>query len=174
MFIENYSDFSLETPGCSPGAPLYRAHFKLDKDITSLFPYINAVGEDTLYYDNPNSIQFTLDGVRCAVYPDQVIAVPFKDRDQAKLFIKKFISFINDLYSKKDSIEPDHQKFRRIPAMDIFKLLPGTNCGECGLQTCMAFAAALSVGEKTPDKCPDLCNPSNEKAAKILSMLGKK
>ncbi|MBW2605346.1 MAG: hypothetical protein JRE28_13725 [Deltaproteobacteria bacterium] len=32
-------------------------------------------------------------------------------------------------------------------------------CKECGYTTCMAFAAALSKSETTPDKCPDFQDP---------------
>ena len=40
--------------------------------------------------------------------------------------------------------------------MDIYKLLPKTNCGKCGLPTCMAFAFKLAQGAVEIDKCPFL------------------
>jgi acetyl-CoA decarbonylase/synthase, CODH/ACS complex subunit gamma len=36
----------------------------------------------------------------------------------------------------------------------IFKMLPKTNCGECGVPTCMAFAMALAGGKTELSKCP--------------------
>jgi len=33
---------------------------------------------------------------------------------------------------------------------DIYKLLLQTNCGECSLPNCLAFAAALIKGQKKP------------------------
>jgi len=36
------------------------------------------------------------------------------------------------------------------------KLLPRTNCKECGVPTCMAFAAKLSEGKAALDECPAL------------------
>jgi len=171
MLVNEYSDFSVATPGCVPGSPIYRAQFKLDSDVTDLFPYINAVGEDTIYYDKPLNIQFTLDGIRCAIYPDEVTAVPFGDREQAREFIARLIDFLNDIHGRKDSIEPDHNKFNPVPVLDIFKLLPGTNCKECGFPTCMAFATALSGGDSFLDKCPQLNNPADENTARLISML---
>ena len=41
-------------------------------------------------------------------------------------------------------------------AMDIFKILEKSNCGECGFQTCLAFAAAVFRGEKRLEDCPRL------------------
>jgi hypothetical protein len=37
--------------------------------------------------------------------------------------------------------------------LEIYSLLPKTNCGECGTATCLAFAAAILKGEKRPADC---------------------
>jgi acetyl-CoA decarbonylase/synthase, CODH/ACS complex subunit gamma len=41
-----------------------------------------------------------------------------------------------------------------LTGIQIFKLLPKTNCGECGSPTCLAFAMALGAGKAELDKCP--------------------
>ncbi|MFQ5974895.1 MAG: acetyl-CoA decarbonylase/synthase complex subunit gamma [Candidatus Hydrothermarchaeales archaeon] len=41
----------------------------------------------------------------------------------------------------------------RISPMDIYKLLPGENCKECGEATCMAFASALIERKKKVEDC---------------------
>ncbi|ATU08828.1 (Fe-S)-binding protein [Methanohalophilus portucalensis] len=38
-------------------------------------------------------------------------------------------------------------------AMEIYQLLPKTNCKKCGKSSCMAFAAALLSREKNLDEC---------------------
>lgn len=38
--------------------------------------------------------------------------------------------------------------------IQIFKLLPKTNCGECKYPTCLAFAMALAAGKAELDACP--------------------
>lgn len=38
----------------------------------------------------------------------------------------------------------------------LYKLLPGDNCRQCYLPSCMAFAAAVIRGEKRPEACPRL------------------
>lgn len=40
--------------------------------------------------------------------------------------------------------------------MEILKLLEKSNCGECGQGTCLAFAAAVSRGQKRLDECTRL------------------
>jgi hypothetical protein len=39
-------------------------------------------------------------------------------------------------------------------AMDIFKILKKTNCGDCRVPTCLAFAAAVFRGDKRLADCP--------------------
>ncbi len=40
--------------------------------------------------------------------------------------------------------------------LEIYALLPKTNCGECGIATCLAFAAAVLKQEKQPSDCTRL------------------
>lgn len=41
-----------------------------------------------------------------------------------------------------------------LTGLDIFKKLPKTNCGECGVPTCMAFAMKIAARQVTIDLCP--------------------
>ncbi|MBW2062945.1 MAG: acetyl-CoA decarbonylase/synthase complex subunit gamma [Deltaproteobacteria bacterium] len=41
-----------------------------------------------------------------------------------------------------------------LTGIEIFKLLPKTNCKECGVPTCLAFAMNLAAGKADLDACP--------------------
>jgi len=41
-----------------------------------------------------------------------------------------------------------------LTGIEIFKLLPKTNCGECGVPTCLAFAMNLAAGKVELAACP--------------------
>ena len=41
-----------------------------------------------------------------------------------------------------------------LTGIQIFKLLPKTNCGECGVPTCLAFAMNLAAGRAELSACP--------------------
>jgi len=43
-----------------------------------------------------------------------------------------------------------------LTGLEIFKLLPKTNCKECGFPTCLAFAMKLSQKATELDKCPSV------------------
>jgi CO dehydrogenase/acetyl-CoA synthase gamma subunit (corrinoid Fe-S protein) len=40
--------------------------------------------------------------------------------------------------------------------MELYRLLPRTNCKKCGYPTCMAFAADLREGKTELSCCPEL------------------
>ena len=41
-----------------------------------------------------------------------------------------------------------------LTALDIYKHLPKSNCGECGVPTCLAFAMKLAQKQTSLDQCP--------------------
>ena len=43
-----------------------------------------------------------------------------------------------------------------LTGLDIFKLLPKTNCKKCGMPTCLAFAMQLAQKRAELDSCPDV------------------
>ncbi len=51
-----------------------------------------------------------------------------------------------------------------LTGVEIFKLLPKTNCKKCGFPTCLAFAMKLAQRQATIDACPDV----SEEAKRIL------
>lgn len=73
-------------------------------------------------------------------------------------------------------------------AMEIFQLLPRTNCRKCGEKTCLAFAGAVFLGDRKLHECPELSpeiiaqygealknqTPPEEEAAEFLQTLKNK
>jgi len=51
-----------------------------------------------------------------------------------------------------------------LSGVEIFKLLPKTNCKKCSFPTCLAFAMALAQGKTELVKCPDV----SEESKKVL------
>ncbi|MGD9157436.1 MAG: acetyl-CoA decarbonylase/synthase complex subunit gamma [Desulfobacteraceae bacterium] len=52
-----------------------------------------------------------------------------------------------------------------LTGIQIFKLLPKTNCGECGVPTCLAFAMNLAAGKAELDACPYVSDEAKEQLA---------
>ena len=46
--------------------------------------------------------------------------------------------------------------YMALSGLDIYKLLPKTNCKKCGAPTCLAFAMKLAMKKASLDDCPDI------------------
>jgi len=66
-----------------------------------------------------------------------------------------------------------------VTAMDVYRLLPKTNCAKCGEASCMAFATKLSQKETDIELCTQLSANEADKLADVLApavreiMIGK-
>ena len=135
-------------------------HFKLDTDVRRLFPYINSTVNHAQYHDRPLCVRLTRNKVGCTLYPDEAMAAPLRGHDHAIDFIEDLVCFLNDLDDRRRNLKPDHKVFRKpVSIVEILKVLPRTNCTQCGHATCLSFAAALSQGESTPNDCPGFVKP---------------
>ncbi len=50
-----------------------------------------------------------------------------------------------------------------LTGVEIFKLLPKTNCKKCGFPTCLAFAMKLAQRQASLDLCPDVSEEARQK-----------
>ncbi|MEM2975540.1 MAG: acetyl-CoA decarbonylase/synthase complex subunit gamma [Candidatus Bathyarchaeia archaeon] len=63
--------------------------------------------------------------------------------------------------------------FKELSPIDVYMLLPKTNCKECGEENCMAFAAKIVNREVTLELCKPLLKKEHEKQYKELSEMLK-
>jgi acetyl-CoA decarbonylase/synthase complex subunit gamma len=67
--------------------------------------------------------------------------------------------------------EKRKKSIREISPIDVYKLLPKTNCQECHESNCMAFATRLVNGELVLADCPPLLTVEHETARHKLEIL---
>ena len=56
-----------------------------------------------------------------------------------------------------------------LTGIQIFKLLPKTNCGDCGVPTCLAFAMNLATGKAELSACPHVSEEAKEQLAEAAA-----
>jgi len=52
-----------------------------------------------------------------------------------------------------------------LTGLQIYKLLPRTNCGDCNFPTCMAFAMQVATKKVSIDKCPHISEEAKDELA---------
>jgi len=127
-----------------------------DADIALLLPYINSVIKTAQYSPEIPAVSFKK-GIRMiTIYRDKVGLAKADDLLDAWECLKDVKERIEWVHEHKDEITPNFDMYTPPSALDVYKLLPRTNCKGCGRPTCMAFAAAVASGEANPDECPVL------------------
>ncbi len=161
----------LVEPGCEPGSGSYGVRMDFANDISPVFPYLNAV-LDSAWYDHENKVLIWRgEGRAYAFRPNDIRIARVEDMSQARLVARETVDRINTVWQERNSITPRITERRLPQVIDIFKLLPRTNCRQCGYPTCMAFAADLRGGKAKLEQCLPLCQPGDtENVEKILSL----
>lgn len=167
MLIENY-EVDVFTPPCEPGAERFSAVAKLTVDISEVLPYLNATLRGAVYLPEANALTWKKGGHNIAFHAYEVATSNVEDREGAEKELKGLIDLINRAWERRAEIEPDYSTRQRPTPMAIFKLLPQTNCKQCGEPTCYTFALKLSASQKKISDCQPLFEPQYQDRLAML------
>lgn len=173
MFIAKDYDLRLEAPACEPGAEYWNATASFQDDISDVFPYLNAQWTDVIYSPGAKQLTYRFEDHAVALKARQITISNLPDRDTATIQMEKIIAEINKIWMDRDNLTPLHTPRIRLVAMEIYQLLPQTNCKLCGQPSCFAFASKLTVGEAAVGDCTPLFEETEyaEKLQDLQEML---
>jgi ArsR family metal-binding transcriptional regulator len=171
MLIEHY-DLKVYTPPCDPGAERFSAFAELAVDISEVLPYLNATLRGAIYYRAANALTWKKGGHNLAFHACQIATSNVEDYDAAVKEIDGLIKLINRTWDRRAEIAPDFETRQRPPLMTVYKLLPQTNCKQCGEPTCYSFAIKLVASQKKLAECAPLTEPQHtEKRAALQDLV---
>lgn len=131
-----------------------------DAAIDGVLPLLNAILPNVVSY-HPFSGVMTLrrkPGL-ITLYPNKVMITQVADVEEGLALLAALRDLLNRTWARRDEIQPRPQG-RRVPRpLDVYELLPHTNCRACGEATCMAFAFGLLERRHRPEECPALADP---------------
>jgi ArsR family metal-binding transcriptional regulator len=142
-----------------PGSGNYGLRVLLPADISASFPYLNSVLDDAIFDRENNILIGASNRRRYAFRPHEIQAGMVVDPSQAPSAAAEVVGMVNRVWSERESITPSFRERARPPVYEIYKLLPGTNCRECGYATCLACAADIRNGVISLEGCPLLSRP---------------
>jgi ArsR family metal-binding transcriptional regulator len=167
MLLKSYTK-EIFNPECRPGAMSVHCFAHLDQDVSEALPYLNAVLGGHVYIKDPPSVTFKSQGKLITVHAKKIAINALKDEEEATKIIEWLKGEINAAWEKRDEIEPRYEAAPQPKVFEILKLLPKTNCKECGQPTCMVFAAQVAEGAKGLDDCPPLDDQNRERLSSYL------
>jgi ArsR family metal-binding transcriptional regulator len=94
------------------------------------------------------------------------------DLPKSRELVSEIVERLNSVWRHRERITPCFTEKARPSVMDIFRLLPKTNCKRCGYSTCLVYATDLVEGKTRLECCPILLEPeSAEIKQKLMGML---
>ena len=154
MLLDQIDTFEIFRPKMDSTKEVLHSIATFAADISPAFPYLNAElgGWD---YDQPNQVLLLKlsDGKWITLHAHEIAIRGARDLEESHALLRWIKGQINDIYERRDQIEPRYASQAKLKVMEILKLLPMTNCKICGSATCMAYAAALREGETSLQDC---------------------
>ncbi|MCC7355657.1 MAG: hypothetical protein IT330_18100 [Anaerolineae bacterium] len=131
-----------------------------DRPIAAVEPFLNALLPNVITY-NPQAGVMALRRKPgfITLYPDQVMITQVKDTQEGLELLAALKDLLNQVWAQREEIAPHAAPRRQARPLDVYALLPGTNCRACNEATCMAFAFALIQSQRRPEECPSLADP---------------
>ncbi|MBI4279951.1 MAG: Fe-S cluster protein [Armatimonadetes bacterium] len=149
----------------------WRLYATPDADISETLPYLNAVLTGARYTHETRTLSFRRQGMLVTVMPREIRLALVPTLDAGRALLEWLRGTINDTYARRASIVP-REGLQRLPsALELYKLLPRTNCARCGFGTCIAFALRLASGIGRLGECPLLQEVGFLKPRMALQML---
>ncbi|NNL76861.1 MAG: Fe-S cluster protein [Desulfobacterales bacterium] len=155
MLLKSYSK-EIFRPECNPGFESVHCIAHLNQNIESALPYLNAVLGGFEYLNDPPAVIFRSQGKLITVHGTKIAINALRDEAEADRILEWLKREINEAWADRENIQPSCEGIPKPKLIEILKLLPKTNCKECGEATCMVFAARVAEGVKGPADCPPI------------------
>ncbi len=141
--------------------------------LSQVIPYLATLPGVIAY--NPETCTLTFRRPRgfMTLYADKVYITQVRDVDEGLELLNALKEAVNTTWVHRAELVTATVEKRVPRLLDIWALLPETNCRQCGEATCMAFAAGLFHQKRMPSECPILTSDPafDERRATLEAML---
>jgi len=143
------------------------------RSLAEVIPYLATLPGVIAY--NPETLTLTFRRPRgfMTLYPEKVYITQVKDSLEGFELLAALVEAVNATWDGRVELVVV-SAVRRTPGwLDIWTLLPQTNCKQCGEATCMAFTAALLQQTRALAEClPLASDPAfTDRRATLAAML---
>ncbi|MFO7942791.1 MAG: (Fe-S)-binding protein [Anaerolineales bacterium] len=139
------------------------------RSLKNVLPYVASLPSVISFNPDTLSLAMRRSAGLISMYPDRVSITQVEDLDQGLELLNALADLVNFTWANRRELSAVKKRKRPPRPLDIYPVLPGTNCKQCGKATCMAFAYALLNGERSPRECTPLYNePTYQDRRQVL------
>lgn len=154
---------------CNQEAEGVHCFAHLNDDVSEVLPYLNTVLGPGVFTEAPPVLMFKNYGKLISIHARMIAVNALKDVEEAEKIVTWLQREINDTWLRRMEIQPSLESMKQPILLEVLKLLPRSNCKECGLSTCMVFASRVVEGSKDQDDCPEIDHRSKNELKRYLS-----
>ncbi len=135
-----------------------------DREVGDVFPYLNAILPNAAYSPGANTLTLKK-GVRLITLYPHVVVMAEEDALDVLAWLREII---NDTYQRRNEIVPCYEQRRLVGFLEVYRLLPGGNCKQCGEATCLAFSVGLLESHHHLEECPQMDEAHRQRLAGLV------
>lgn len=127
-----------------------------ERALDEVLPYLATLPGAIAYNPNLPALTFRRQPGFLTLYANRVTFTQVRDVEEALKLLAALAEAINATWDHRHELVAIKERRRPARPLDIYALLPQTNCKRCGEVTCMAFAFALLQQKRALGECPPL------------------
>lgn len=127
-----------------------------ERALDEVLPYLATLPGVIAYNPDLPALTFRRQPGFLTLYADRVTFTQVRDVQEGLELLAALAEAINATWEHRHELVAIRERRRPARPLDIYALLPQTNCKRCGEATCMAFAFALLQQKRALRECPPL------------------
>jgi ArsR family metal-binding transcriptional regulator len=129
---------------------------KPNRSLADVLPYLATLPGILAYNPDAHTLTFRRPAGFMTLYNDRVYLTQVSSADEGLELLAALKEAINATWDNRDQLVAVTLARRAPRPLDVWTLLPQTNCRQCGEATCMAFAVGLLQHKRNVIECPPL------------------
>jgi ArsR family metal-binding transcriptional regulator len=126
---------------------------KPDRPLAEVIPYLATLPGIIAYNPEAHTLTFRRQPGFLTLYPDKVYITQVRNTEEGLELLAALKDAINATWERREELMAVTQARRAPRHLDVYTLLPQTNCKQCGEATCLAFAVLLIQQKHTLEEC---------------------
>lgn len=126
------------------------------RPLDEVVPYLATLPGVIAYNPELPALTFRRRPGFLTLYAERIAFTQVRDVQEGLDLLAGLVEAVNATWEHREELVAVRERRRPARPLDVYALLPQTNCGRCGEATCMAFAFALLQERRAPEECVPL------------------
>jgi ArsR family metal-binding transcriptional regulator len=123
------------------------------RSLAAVLPYLATLPGVIAYNPELPALTFRRQPGFLTLYADRVTLTQVRGVEEGLALLAALVEAVNATWEHREELVAVRERRRPARPLDVYTLLPQSNCGQCGEATCMAFAFALLQQRRQLAEC---------------------